>query len=153
MVCQIGHCARSPGWFLSQIDQITCQTRSCQIAPPARSFKSYLMPDCEVRQIAGVAPDMRTGASGIASKIFQRRLGYQRSCSRYQYVIWGLQHRLSSPRILLQGGSGIAGVVTGTNVGLRLSSPRQSTHSAWRAGVVEQPLCGVIACLFSCLLI
>ena len=66
---------------------------------------------------------MRTGASGIASKIFQRRLGYHRSCSRYQYVIWGLQHRLSSPRILLQGGSGIAGVVTGTNVGLRLSSP------------------------------
>jgi len=66
---------------------------------------------------------MRTGASGIASKIFQRRLGYHRSCSRYQYVIWGLQHRLSSPRILLQGGSGIAGVATGTNVGLRLSSP------------------------------
>ena len=66
---------------------------------------------------------MRTGASGIASKIFQRRLGYHRSCSRYQYVIWGLQHRLSSPRILLQGGSGIAGVVPGTNVGLRLSSP------------------------------
>ena len=28
MVCQIGHCARSPGWFLSQIDQITYQTRS-----------------------------------------------------------------------------------------------------------------------------
>ena len=66
---------------------------------------------------------MRTGASGIASKIFQRRLGYHRSCSRYQYVIWGLQHRLSSPRILLHGGSGIAGVVPGTNVGLRLSSP------------------------------
>ena len=75
VVCQIGHCARSPDWFLSQIDQITCQTRSCQIAPPARSFKSYLMPDCEVRQIARLrgSPDRRSG-SRYADRGFGHRL-------------------------------------------------------------------------------
>ena len=122
-LCQITRLVLKPDRPDYLSNQIVPDCSSSQIVQVISNARLRGSPDCEVRQIAGVAPDMRTGASGIASKIFQRRLGYHRSCSRYQYVIWGLQHRLSSPRILLQGGSGIAGVVPGTNVGLRLSSP------------------------------